>query len=62
MHALCTSHLTGGFEKIMSRLENKPKPDSSERDLIPIDGAFGAPVGKRVLNSSGFVHLFCCRY
>lgn len=31
----------------MGRLENKPKPDSSEMDLIPVEGTFGAPVGRR---------------
>jgi len=59
MRALCMSCLMGRFEKVMGRLENKPKPDSFEVDLIPVEGAFGAPVGRRELNSTGFVHLFC---
>lgn len=45
----------------MSRLENKPKPGSSEINLVPVEGAFGAPVGRTVLNSTGFVHIACYR-
>lgn len=60
--ALCVSCLTGRFEKIKGRLENKLKPDSSGIDLIPVEGAFGPPVGRRVLNSPRFVNLFCYRY
>lgn len=64
-HPTCALGLacpTGRFGGIRAVLENKPKPDSSETDLIPVEGAFEVVVGRREINSTGLVHLFSCRH
>lgn len=59
---LCASCLVLQADLGRSILENKPKPDSSEIDLIPVEGAFEVVVGRREIISTGLVHLFCCRH